>query len=497
MQDDQEPQVEKTMTAEEWKNAANVMYSRQEYYKAVDMYAKAIELSSTEPAYLTNRAAALLMLKKYKEAIDDCTRALALDPTNHRALHRMGKGLMGIGELDNAAKYFEKVSSDSQYSAAASAKLDLDSLQATVRYMNLAKQSMQAQDYLRAIFNIDQVLDKAPGALPIRYLKVEALIGSHKYEESVQEAGNILMDDKHDVEANYLRGMALYYQGNADTAKAFIKNALALDPDHKKARVLFKKMKQIESAKEEGNNAFRQGEFQKAYDLYTKALLVDPLNTDTNAKLYNNRATVLLKLGRTEEAIDDCTESLKLDDKYIKVYQRRAKCYADLGKHEEAVRDYESVSKLEPSNYTFKQHLRDAKRELKKSKRKDYYKILGLPQNFTEDQIKKAYRKEALRWHPDKNADNLKEAEIKFKDVGEAYAVLTDPRKKHAYDTGADLEEGGGAGGFDFGGQGFDVNDLHRMFNMGGGMGGQSFGESPFGGFSHAGSRRGRPAGFA
>lgn len=63
---------------------------------------------------------------------------------------------------------------------------------------------------------------------------------------------------------------------------------------------------------------------------------------------------------------------------------------------------------------------------------KDYYKILGLSRNATEQEIKKAYKKQALKWHPDRNTDNVEEAQKKFQVIGEAYEVLSDPKKKRS-----------------------------------------------------------------
>ena len=85
------------------------------------------------------------------------------------------------------------------------------------------------------------------------------------------------------------------------------------------------------------------------------------------------------------------------------------------------------------------------------STKRDYYEVLGIPKDATEKDIKKAYRKLAFKYHPDKNPDNKKEAEEKFKEVNEAYSVLSDPDKRRQYDMG----------GFDF--ADFDFGDFNPM----------------------------------
>lgn len=100
---------------------------------------------------------------------------------------------------------------------------------------------------------------------------------------------------------------------------------------------------------------------------------------------------------------------------------------------------------------------------------KDYYDILGISKGASDDEIKKAYRKLAMKYHPDRNPDN-KEAEEKFKDINEAYQVLSDPQKKSQYDQfgTTDFNGGfGGSGGFDFSGMG-GFEDIFDSFFGGG-----------------------------
>ena len=120
--------------------------------------------------------------------------------------------------------------------------------------------------------------------------------------------------------------------------------------------------------------------------------------------------------------------------------------------------------------------------------KRDYYEVLGVDKGADKDTIKKAYRKVAMKYHPDRNPGD-KEAEEKFKEATEAYEVLSDDQKKSVYDqygfAGLDGMGGAGAGGYS--------HAFHDFSDIFGGMGGGGFSdifESIFGGGGGFGGRR-------
>lgn len=128
---------------------------------------------------------------------------------------------------------------------------------------------------------------------------------------------------------------------------------------------------------------------------------------------------------------------------------------------------------------------------------KDYYKVLGVERSASQDEIKKAYRKLAVKYHPDKNPDD-KVAEEKFKEISEAYQVLgnADTRKKYD-ELGANWKqyENSGFSGFGGGGQGFNASGFSDFFDMFfGGQGGAGFDIRDFMGGMGGGRRSTRPA---
>ena len=122
--------------------------------------------------------------------------------------------------------------------------------------------------------------------------------------------------------------------------------------------------------------------------------------------------------------------------------------------------------------------------------KRDYYEVLGVDKNASADEIKKAYRKKAIQYHPDKNPGD-KEAEEKFKEAAEAYEVLSNPDKRARYDQFGHEGVNGGAGGFGggFSGGSMSMDDIFSMF---GDIFGGHTGFGGFGGFGRGSSQGGQ-----
>uniref|UniRef100_A0A3P8XHE7 J domain-containing protein n=1 Tax=Esox lucius TaxID=8010 RepID=A0A3P8XHE7_ESOLU len=391
--------------AEGFKEKGNTFYIKKDYSEAFNYYTKAIDSCPKNASYYGNRAATLMMLCRFREALEDSQQAVRLDDCFMKGHLREGKCHLSLGNAMAASRCFQKVlqlePSNSQ------AQQEHKNAAAVLEFERMAEFGFDKRDFRKVVYCMDRALGLASACHRFKILKAECLALLGRYPEAQSVASDILRMDSTNGDALYVRGLCLYYEDCIDKAVQFFVQALRMAPDHEKARLACRNAKALKAKKEEGNQAFKDNNFEAAYKLYSEALMIDPNNIKTNAKLYCNRGTVGAK-------------------------------------YEEAVRDYEKVYQTEKTK-EHKHLLKTAQLELKKSKRKDYYKVLGVGKNATEDEIKKAYRKRALMHHPDRHSaatsEVQKEEEKKFKEVGEAFTVLSDPKKKTRYDCGHDLED--------------------------------------------------------
>ncbi|ORY00732.1 hypothetical protein BCR34DRAFT_494387 [Clohesyomyces aquaticus] len=482
------PLTPPTIDAESYKAAGNKFFKIKDYTQAVKEYSKAIEADPRNATYYSNRAAALMSANRYVEALDDCKMADELDPGNMKILLRLGRLYTSLGRPDEALAALGSINPP------ATAR----DMQPAVSMRQHIRQAQEILDSGGSGSLVIHALNQAEKGLgqrvdsprKWRLMRGEAHLkmgNVNALGEAQNIAMSLLRNNNQDPDALVLRGRALYTQGENDKAIQHFRQALNCDPDFKQAVKYLRMVQKLERMKEEGNAAFKSLKYQEAIDTYTKALEVDPSNKNTNSKILQNRALCNTKLKNWKPAIADCDKALQLDPSYTKARKTRAKALGESGNWEEAVRELKAIHEANPSEPNITQEIRNAEMELKKSQRKDYYKILGVEKDATEQEIKKAYRKLAIVHHPDKNRDDDQAAD-RFKEIQEAHETLSDPQKRARYDSGEDLIDpsemfnpGGGFGGH----PGAQI-DPEMLFNMFGGMGGMGGGRPGGGGFSFA-----------
>lgn len=487
--------VENPELAEKYKEEGNGHYREGRYNEAVRSYTLAIENHPSNATLWNNRAAARMAMDLNNEAIKDLEKSLSLDPNNAKTHFRLGKVLLRIGQFERSkTSYDAGLKFDPKNSTAESERKDAAQ---NILRVTRVKESINAKNYDQALLFINAALRISPLSPEFLIWKVECLVGTKDLESALNETTSIMkmsgIPPSSLSNLLYWRATILYRQDNFIGAEKHLEQVLRDDPDNTKAASFVKRIRKMERLKNSGNEAYKSRNYEESIKIYTDCLTADPEDPPKGylAKVHYNRASAYASLGKHEEAVQDCDMAIENDKDYTKAYLRRATSLRALGgkeRLERAMYDYKEVERLQGRDQDLAQNMRQLQKEIKAAKRVDYYAILELPQrqNSTDADIKKAYRKSAMKWHPDRHASSGQkekdEAEKQFKLVAEAYGVLSDPSKKQAYDSGADLDEienGGGGGGMH---HGVDPNDIFRMFFAGGGGGfGGSSGYGPYG----------------
>eukprot|EP00554_Chaetoceros_debilis_P002822 CAMPEP_0194089160 /NCGR_PEP_ID=MMETSP0149-20130528/32968_1 /TAXON_ID=122233 /ORGANISM="Chaetoceros debilis, Strain MM31A-1" /LENGTH=535 /DNA_ID=CAMNT_0038772993 /DNA_START=70 /DNA_END=1677 /DNA_ORIENTATION=+ len=506
------------MTHAEYKEEGNAAYKRKDYRTAIVNYTLAIEAARADGAekddpvllatYYNNRAAASTMILQYDDAVNDCETSITIHPPFLKAYMRKSKAQVSLGQLQEATATLCKAAiHDPNNSAIVQQKQEVSKL---TQRLELARQLLDktnkkapvyppfplpgTRDAQQALNQLNVVIASCPAWRALLSDKTKALVALNRVNEAYTLSTSVIRSkdgsNHHNSTVILYRAFALHHMGNLDDAVKHLKQILSGDPDNKSAFSFFKVLKALGKKKAEGDGYYKARNFEQAAEAYSEALALDGCVEQYRAKLFFNRACAHANERKHSNVVEDCTEALKLDSEYVKAIMRRAASNLLIGGESEcaqAIRDYESAMDLaekrgdEATQKDLKKKIRAAQVQLKRSKQKDFYKILNVGRDATEAEIKKSYRKSALKWHPDRHANSTEEkkleAEKTFRDVNLAYEVLSDAGKKQKYDSGVDVEDldnphagqGHGHGGHG----GMDPNVLFQMFmQQQGGMGG-------------------------
>lgn len=230
----------------------------------------------------------------------------------------------------------------------------------------------------------------------------------------------------------------LYEIGHAADALKEIRECLKLDPEHKLCFPFYKKIKKVDKFIGDAQTHQENKEFESCISSAEKVL-----KNEKEVQMIIFGANQLLcschvKSDKFTEAITHCNAALKITkDPYTMCDLAEALIGEEM--YDDAIRTYQDAIEIDENLQRAKEGVERAKRLQKQAEKRDYYKILGVTRSASKQEVVKAYRKMAQKWHPDNFAQNESErkiAEKKFIDIAAAKEVLTDPEKRAIFDNG-------------------------------------------------------------
>ncbi|KAE8731617.1 Heat shock protein DnaJ with tetratricopeptide repeat, putative isoform 3 [Hibiscus syriacus] len=464
----------------------------------------------------SNLAATHMSLGRMRDALGDCMMAISIDPNFLRVQLRAANCYLALGEVENAMCYFRKclqsgtdVCVDRKVAVESSDGLQkAQKLSECMDHSALLLQSKMSENAEAALEVIAEALQISVVSDQLLEMKAEAFLILGKYEEVIQlceqtfdsaeknspsldangqsaspDSSGFLKDPTFRIWRCHLIFKSYFHLGKLEEAIAFLEKQEELPSTTNRdgrnslesSIPLAATVRELLSHKAAGNEAFQSRKHLEAVEHYTAALSCNVESRPFAAICFCNRAAAYKALGQVTDAIADCSLAIALDGNYLKPLSRRATLYEKIRDYGKATNDLERLLSLLVKQTEMKtnqtglsersvnlandtRHARSWLSEIEEESKKevplDFYLILGVEQSVSPAEIKKAYRKAALRHHPDKAVQSLvrtengddkiwkeireeayKDADKLFKIIGEAYAVLSDPTKRSRYDS--------------------------------------------------------------
>ena len=355
---------ERTWVARREREKGNELFRAREYSSAVDAYALALALDPACVAARSNRAAANMKLRRWRDAVADCDAVIAAEPEHVKALARRGESRLELhpGEGDANARAaladLEKAAAIEPGNAHVRAlerraRKAVAETAPTRRVAIETEEEEAGEDGAAALEKKTEEPKKKPkaaerfeaareGPMVIEEVEDEPAEDEPAEPRQVSESRRRVVIEEEESEESE--------ESEDEAAASDERNARhSRDARHSAETKVSTPAWALE--KEKGNAAFGRGDFHAARERYDAALaLVPASDASASATLLANRAAARLKLGEYAAAASDASAALAKDPRYVKAYHRRACARRELGDFEGALEDYEEVVRADPTN---------------------------------------------------------------------------------------------------------------------------------------------------
>ncbi|ORX92117.1 TPR-like protein [Basidiobolus meristosporus CBS 931.73] len=491
--------AEHEKTTQQYLDEANRMLAAGRFNEALSSYDSAIERDPSNYLTYFKRATTYLSLGRSNAALEDFNKILDIKPDFEQALFQRAKINLKEGFLSKAKsdikEYMQKNPTSSE------GKKYLDDVQEAETSIDLGENALKSKNYDDCIKHYTKAITIASTMSSLRLKRADCYLRKGEIEAAVGDFSRAATLNPADASNLYkLSNLQYFILYDPQHALNSVKQCLTYDPDDKLCKPMFRKIKKLEKDIKKAETDVEKklylaavnkligpnsddGLIHKAEEEVRQALESIGISSSPKSLLYIKLAQLSCKayVGRKNGAASKrwCTEVLNSDENNVEALVGRGEAHMLNDEFEEAVRDFTKANELNGHDQEIQEKLMRAQRLLKQSQTKDYYKVLGVNRSATKREIKKAYRKLAGQWHPDKYKGDLSPDAVakKMSEINEAYEVLSDDELRARFDHGDDPNDP--TGGQQHHGNPFGQGNPMQFFFQNGGSGG--FGGFPFG----------------
>ncbi|GAB7356130.1 hypothetical protein MBLNU459_g6728t1 [Dothideomycetes sp. NU459] len=446
--------------------------------------------------YLTifRRGAAYLQLGKSAQASHDFDRVLAMKPGFEGALVQRAKIRSRNGDWSGARKDYE--------SAGKKGGDEIRELEEAQGASMLAAEAEKNGDWATCTGQSDIVIAVAGASAEPRQRRARCRFEKGDIMEGISDLYHIAQTSGSSDAFLQISATSFFAMNELDTAIAQASKCLHSDPDSKSCSKLRKREKTIDKQIKKIRALMEKRQYNSAAKMLVKSGeepgLLEEVKEDTQqyrdqglihknapSQLYNDlielTCEAYTEMNNLKKAQPYCDEALTHNPNCLPALIGKATRELDADEFEAAIHTLNQAKEHHPGANKVQELLQKAQTLLKRSRQKDYYKVLGVSRDADEREIKRAYRKLVVLHHPDKAAQqgvSADDAQKKMASINEAYEVLSDPELKERFDRGDDPNDQSQQGGnpfqgspFGFGGGGQPIFFQQR----GGGGGGSQF----------------------
>ena len=406
---------------------------------AVHALSKAIAVDADNYLGYMKRASAYIGAGKSKKALADLEEVLRRKPKHEKTLLKKAELLLAQGDFDLAQNSLKEILQTS-----AGGKL-YNIIARLVAMKKEANTLAQAKNFDGAIRLMEEMVSVGANRESLGLEKCKLFFEAGKYYDVVSEAMGLLKKDPHNSRVLILRAKAFFQLGELEGATNHLKQCLRFEADNEDCIREHEIVGRVHNLRTLAMQAFKSNQFLESIAPLKAALeasknieaLVIELTT-TLCEAYARGAT---SIDLWQAGVRECTKAAAIEGAPDSMMEFKGDLNQKLGNWNDAIQDFSAMLQKQPNNHRMRQKIQAVQNQKKIAERKDYYKILDVPRDAQRRQIKTAFRKLALKWHPDRNSENEEKANQMFQDINEAYDVLTNEEKKGRYDRGEDVDE--------------------------------------------------------